>query len=264
MARGRFLCPAGRLEELAAAVPDDEPMRIGLILSADDQQAALDAVCGRASALLDETDGGLEIDAVEVAPAAEGVASVHVEDPGSVQRLYLEVPALALRSPEAVAAAVAGVAATRRAIRTVDVGAKLRCGGVRADLVPSPQLVAAFLAACVTQQVPFKATAGLHHPVRHHNAEAGWVMHGFLNVLGGGVLHAAGAVADDDLAELVADADPDAFALDADGLRWRGRAAGPDAIARARALVNGYGSCSFDEPVEDLLALGMLTVGRAA
>jgi hypothetical protein len=42
--------------------------------------------------------------------------------------------------------------------------------------------------------------------------------------------------------------------------RWRGRAAGPEELARVRReLFAGIGSCSFDEPVEELRKLGILS-----
>ena len=51
---------------------------------------------------------------------------------------------------------------------------KLRCGGAS---IPSAEQVALVIASCREAGVPFKATAGLHHPVRR-GAE-----HGFLNLL---------------------------------------------------------------------------------
>jgi hypothetical protein len=66
--------------------------------------------------------------------------------------------------------------------------AKVRTGGVTADAFPSAEQVAEFIASCAEQKVPFKATAGLHHPIRcvkpltyALEAPTG-TMHGFLNV----------------------------------------------------------------------------------
>ena len=57
---------------------------------------------------------------------------------------------------------------------------------------------------------------------------------------------------------LLAEEDPAAFTVDADGLELHGRRAGAEAIAAARAeLFVAYGSCSFSEPVDDLTALGI-------
>jgi hypothetical protein len=115
--------------------------------------------------------------------------------------------------------------------------AKVRCGGAE---VPSANALGRFLAVCREAGVPFKATAGLHHPL----AAAG--RHGFLNVL------AACAFADE--AALTED-----VALDADGLRWRGATADTAALERIRReQLTAVGSCSFFEPVAELQELGIL------
>jgi hypothetical protein len=115
--------------------------------------------------------------------------------------------------------------------------AKVRCGGER---VPSAGELGRFLHACREARVPFKATAGLHHPLARHGS------HGFLNVL------AAFLFAD----EAALDGHVE---LDERALRWDGREAGPDELERARreGLV-AIGSCSFSEPVDDLRELGVL------
>ncbi len=69
---------------------------------------------------------------------------------------------------------------------------KLRTGGLTADAFPTPGALAAGIAAAHAARVPFKATAGLHHPVRMYRDEVGGVMHGFLNVFGGACLLRAG------------------------------------------------------------------------
>jgi hypothetical protein len=115
--------------------------------------------------------------------------------------------------------------------------AKVRCGGAE---VPSAESLGRFVACCREARVPFKATAGLHHPL----AAVG--RHGFLNVL------AACAFADE--AALTGDVE-----LDEEALRWRGREAGPEELARVRReQLVAVGSCSFFEPVEDLKSLGIL------
>lgn len=119
---------------------------------------------------------------------------------------------------------------------------KVRCGGA---LVPTVEELARFISACREARAVFKATAGLHHPVRHEGE------HGILNLL------AAAVFGDEEHA--LAEDDPDAFVLSAGSFVWRGREAHADELQRVRAgLLHSIGSCSIREPVEDLEALGVL------
>lgn len=216
----RFIVPASRLGELPRAAP-----RLSVVL--DGGEGDLEAVH---EALLD----GRQIELVEarIDPAwiPDTQALVNVKLPGV--RAFWEL------SPGR------GLSGAVAAVREARAGAKIRCGGTT---LPSVAEVAAFIAACRDAGVPFKATAGLHHPIRSGDR------HGFLNLL------AAAVFADGDLEAIVAEEDPSAFMLDAEGFCVHGRRAGADAIAAARReLFVAFGSCSFDEPVEDLLALGVL------
>jgi hypothetical protein len=135
---------------------------------------------------------------------------------------------------DAIPAAVGSVAAVGGRV-------KLRCGG---EVVPTVEQVALVLLACRDAGVAMKATAGLHHPLRHGGE------HGFLNLLCAAVLaHARGARAAA-LAGVLAEESLDALPLD-------GLAAEEVRSTRAR-LFKGFGSCSWREPVDDLRALGWL------
>lgn len=121
--------------------------------------------------------------------------------------------------------------------------AKVRCGGAVTPQIPQ---LAEFVAACRRLEVPFKATAGLHHPLRSGDE------HGFLNLL------AAAVFGDEE--EALGEEDSSAFGVTADAFRWRARSAGADEIARVRReLFVGFGSCSADEPIDGLNALGLLS-----
>lgn len=136
--------------------------------------------------------------------------------------------------------------------------AKIRCGGVTENAVPGIAEVADVIRAAERAKVTFKATAGLHHPVRHFNAQAGFVMHGFLNVLAAAC--AAAALDNAALREIVADEDASSFEFREQGFLWRGvLLAGVSELARVRSEVfTGFGSCSFTEPVDDLITLGAI------
>jgi hypothetical protein len=138
-------------------------------------------------------------------------------------------------------------------------GFKLRCGGVHGRDFPTAEHVARALAAGRRWALPMKFTAGLHHPVRHFDAGVQTTMHGFLNVFVAGVLADARALDEGQVREVIADEDAGHFAFDDTGLRWKDWHATPAEIASARAvLVVAFGSCSFDEPCDDLRALGLL------
>jgi hypothetical protein len=143
-----------------------------------------------------------------------------------------------------------GLSGAVAAVREARAGAKIRCGGAT---VPPVEAVAAFVAACRDAGVPFKATVGLHHAIRLGDA------HGFLNLLAAAVFAHAEGLGADELVPLLAEEDPAAFSVDVSGLAAHGHHADAAAIAEARAeLFVAYGSCSFDEPVEDLISLGVI------
>lgn len=128
--------------------------------------------------------------------------------------------------------------------------AKFRTGGVTAAMHPGPGELADAVASVVRSGVPFKATAGLHHAVRHTDPATGFEQHGFLNLL----LATVGALRGADVAELAAVlADTDTASV-AD----RVRALDEPALTEARAVFRSFGTCSITDPLHDLLALGLL------
>ncbi|HEY2125199.1 MAG TPA: hypothetical protein VGG94_07015 [Chthoniobacterales bacterium] len=137
-------------------------------------------------------------------------------------------------------------------------GFKLRTGGVTADAFPTSAQIARALIAAAQNQVPIKFTAGLHHPVRQHREEVQTRMHGFLNVLGAGVLAARHRWNEEQTAEMLESEDASLFGFDQSSFRWREWQVQHDEIERHRQLITSFGSCSFDEPREDLRALGFL------
>src|SRR5690606_28871354 len=118
---------------------------------------------------------------------------------------------------------------------------------------------------CMAANVPFKATAGLHHPIRcfkplTYAADAPMgTMHGFLNVL-----LMTGFVREGYRLKLLEDVMEDefeeVFSFTDSGAIWRHEhTITPAQIERLRTKgFNSFGSCSFDEPIADLRALGLL------
>ncbi len=145
----------------------------------------------------------------------------------------------------AVLAAVATAAAA--GARVV---AKIRTGGTSADAFPDEQTVAAALQAAVALAAPMKFTAGLHHAVRFTAAGTGFEHHGFLNLLvaaaraheGADVGALGGTLANRDAAHL------------ADALR----ALSAEQVGQVRRTCVSFGCCGVEEPVADLVALGLI------
>jgi len=149
-------------------------------------------------------------------------------------------------------------------VQSLGARAKVRTGGVTPDLIPEPATLARFLTSCAGAGVPFKATAGLHHPVRarhpltYEESAPGATMHGFLNVFAAAAFALEGRGVSV-VEEVLRESAPSAFRLDEDGLAVGQRRASTDLLARTRAtLAISFGSCSFAEPVADLKSLGAI------
>ena len=272
---GRFVLPAREAGALAAALPSsDAPVRLALIGTggADTDaffhgvEADLDGVCAAlqdAPHLLPDVYEVRLPDAVVAEPGAVGalVERVHVALATSGLAglaLAFEVPVHGVTAPESLAA-LADVLATQEGML------KLRTGGPAAADVPAPEALAAALVADRDARVRFKCTAGLHHPVyAPAGGPDGAPMHGFLNVFGGATLLHAGAVPPEVLPDVLREAYAGAFALGADGsFTWRETTIPADAVRAARGWATGFGTCSIDEPVDDLRALGLLDAALA-
>ena len=142
--------------------------------------------------------------------------------------------------------------------------AKIRTGGETADKFPTPESVVEFIRQCAAANVPFKATAGLHHPLRsvhrftYQSDSPSGMMHGFLNVFLAAAFLRAGMAAK--LAvQLLEERSAQAFRFDADGVAWRDHRLSREEIATARqGFAVSFGSCSFTEPIDDLRSLHLL------
>jgi hypothetical protein len=137
-------------------------------------------------------------------------------------------------------------------------GYKLRTGGVTADAFPFSAQIASALVEAAKHEIPIKFTAGLHHPVRQFRDEVKTKMYGFLNVLGAGVLAAEHRWDEKQTAAMLDDEDTASFSFDGKSFAWREWKIDQAQIEQRRKLVTSFGSCSFDEPREDLRSLNLL------
>jgi hypothetical protein len=142
--------------------------------------------------------------------------------------------------------------------------AKVRTGGLTEDAIPAPARVAEFLCRAAALRLPFKATAGLHHPLRCRKPltyaldSPQAAMHGFLNVFAAAAFAWHGMDCKS-LAALLEECDLHALKFLPEALCWRGSRLTVDQIRSARRyFAHSFGSCSFEEPVTELRELGLL------
>ncbi|HEX4772794.1 MAG TPA: hypothetical protein VH351_18315 [Bryobacteraceae bacterium] len=150
------------------------------------------------------------------------------------------------------------------AVREAGSYAKIRTGGMTPSAIPSAGAVSTFMQECARLRLPFKATAGLHHPLRGmyrltyaDDAPVG-CMHGFINLLFAACWLWSG-VAPGLVETLLKETDSSAFRFEDAGVYWCEHLLSTGDIVRARReFVHSFGSCSFSEPVEALQELGWL------
>lgn len=137
-------------------------------------------------------------------------------------------------------------------------GYKLRTGGVTADAFPSSTQIASALVSAASHEVPIKFTAGLHHPIRQFRDEVKAKMYGFLNVLGTAVLAAEHQWDAERAVAMLEDENAGSFSFTDDFFAWRDWKIDTKRLEHRRTFVRSFGSCSFDEPRDDLRALKLL------
>jgi hypothetical protein len=268
---GRFVVPASRLDELATArTPADGPLDLSVILDAgtlgakgDTVRADLhriDRITGQPGVTVSSLEAKLPQLAFDGAAVQRIVADIAERFPSAEIAFWYESAYDAgwTTPPDNWITVLANARTTAPA--NVTLGAKVRCGGQTAGATPSVPDLAAFLTAAHAHDVPWKATAGLHHPVRgEHGVAGGAVPHGFLNLFVAGAALHAGALDASRLEEILSEEDPRAFVVDPAHVSWRDVRLEPEQIAAARERCVSFGSCSFAEPVNDLVRLGILT-----
>ena len=142
--------------------------------------------------------------------------------------------------------------------------AKIRTGGIKPEAIPSVRDIATFIVNCVSAKASFKATAGLHHPLRstrpltyESNSVTG-KMHGFINVFLGSAAAMSGASVEV-VEDILNDAEASSFSFTDSAARWKQISIPAAVLGETRDhLLHSFGSCSFDEPVQDLASLGWL------
>lgn len=269
----RFICPSKRLPELshaaAALMPGTfatsgyrehadttDPWRISVLID-DGLPACLDRMEAFNQRHTTPDAGLARADAIEMKVDAPGAIDDALDDLPEDVFPFFEIPID--RDCRGFVTAIAGNADSGGA------AAKIRTGGVTPEAFPSTRQVAEFLHACIGAQVPFKATAGLHHPVRgpqrltYEPDSPTGVMHGFLNLFMAAALTRSARLDLAATAAILEDTNAGSFRFTDDGASWRNRTIDIVSLARVReTFALSFGSCSFEEPIGDLKLLGLL------
>lgn len=254
---GRFVLPASRLTELAALLPkfslaESQIMERSLsAIVSGNLQLEIEQVRWRSMRLHNDN---IAIKALEFPPLP----------PTEINRLLPHLPTgvdaffeIPLNGDlETYLAALQGTGAF----------AKVRTGGITTNAFPSPTQLGQFIFACAKAHVPFKATAGLHHPlpgsyrVTYEPDSPFTVMHGFLNVAISAALVYWQKVTLEEVLKVLQEPVIDSFQFRMDGISWSDRHLSLAEIEAARQnFFLSFGSCSFREPIDDLKDLRLLS-----
>jgi hypothetical protein len=255
-ALGRFIVPLRRLKELEEAAKDllprgadSEPWRLSVLVADDVHAAGEEMLKFNCHHWSGSPDGHAVIDVAELKASTAGeIESQRTELPRFFTA-YFEIPTKGDISPLVKSLARGGSRA------------KIRTGGVTPDAFPPPDEIIYFITACQKEGVAFKATAGLHHPIRgayrltYEPDSPTGKMYGFLNVFIAAAFMHAGKSEETALAVLEEE-DPSAFSFPDDAIVWRDKRIDAEQIRSSRAeLAISFGSCSFREPVDELVSL---------
>ena len=249
---GRFVTATARLDEFyeVAAEPisrDREPWRIAAVAGED----IIETI--RTVKLFNQQASGALVDVIEVKANSGSKIYNTVEAMPEGVTAYFELP-LDERLPELVST-----------LASHSQRAKIRTGGVTPDAFPSVSQIVRFVKTCLAANVPFKATAGLHHPIRcfrpltYEEDSVMGRMHGFLNLFLM-TCFAREGYRTSFLDDVMEEEFNEVFTFDQNSAAWRSEySLNVFQIEAARKYgIQSFGSCSFDEPVSDLQKLGIL------
>ncbi len=271
---GRFICPVPKLEELSreasivmpgtyatSGYPEHadsiEPWQTsGIIIG--DLEENLEMIYRFNEHHDDEANGLALVDAIEMRVSSADEIDEALEIIPEMIDTAFEVPQDIIMNgdPRGLIAAMSGSG----------VLAKIRCGGVEPSMFPSSENIADFMLACKNASVLFKCTAGLHHPIRSEQAltyeddAPRGVMHGFVNVFVAAAYVLSAKSPDHQTAVgILEEMNPDAFIFNEDGVIHKKTRVSTIQLAQMReGFATSYGSCSVDEPIADLKAMGLL------
>jgi len=271
----KFIIPAKKLEDLSTLVKEikiDTPVPLSIIGSGGDtilrfsESLSIDAK--KISGFMNQNCNLFSADVFEVMlpkeitdqEEADDMLDLMISVSGELDKVYgKEVPVfyealLDEKYEETILKVVENIASLNNKC-----GYKLRTGGTDAASFPASEQIAFAIMTCAEFNVSIKCTAGLHHPIRHFNDGVNSYMHGFFNVFAAGILAYTSNLDEMEILEILNDEDPDEFMFEDNGMEWNEVEATNEEIHEARVnLITSFGSCSFEEPVDDLKVMELI------
>ncbi|MBD2354179.1 hypothetical protein H6G41_05995 [Tolypothrix sp. FACHB-123] len=237
---GRFILPSSRLQEFEQLLPDYPAQWLLSIIMTGDLQKAL-------AQLKSLNNPKIAIASLEFPPLPpREIENILPLIPPEVESFF-EIPFNSdLQSYLSV-------------LQHPRAAAKIRTGGVTVDAFPNFAQLYQSIFAFAQAQIPFKATAGLHHllfskhPVSSEaNSPVAW-MHGFLNVAILAALIYQQKLTPELAVEILEETFLNNFQFTSDRLSWKDYQLNISEITSARNnFFRSFGSCSFQEPIDDL------------
>ena len=260
---GRLVLPAARMEEFASLIETlalesqpGEPWRISALVPTVNEAAKFSEACRFLTEFNNaHRSRGFEVDSLEIKTDSPDDVAVTLAKLPSDFQAFLEIDCHADPSPS--------IGRIAEQAKTAPVFAKIRTGSIVAEQIPGIQQVARFIQACAAHSVGFKATAGLHHPLRNEyrltydDDPPRGIMHGFLNVFVASIVAFDQQVPSNVIEEILSDTSPASFQFEAGQICGREFQIDASRIRQLRlSSIQSFGSCSFLEPTEELQALG--------
>jgi len=257
---GRFVCPAARLGELSTALnsytgaPELPVTVVGESTgSLEDWHRVLEQDANSMSDFVDATDGLAAIESFEIKIPGHRHIGACVKDLKSFEEVdvFVELP-----WGEGIHDSLAALAESEWLC------AKARTGGATADAFPPASELAAFLHGAVSLDLGFKLTAGLHHPLPRVDRETGARMHGFLNVLAACGFALSEDMSRSEIEDLLLTTTLENWRFEESQMKWCDSTLTIEDIEDSRDLFWTIGSCSVEEALGDLDALGLMAGGK--
>lgn len=258
---GSFVCPVTNLEDLRASQPSEPPIDVTVISSPIQSQEdffrQLESDVENTKSYFSNAIPSHELHSFEtrlisyntdVEECEKVLSKLYAVNKNT--KFFLEVPFLdgwENSVPEII---------SRISEQTI-CNAKIRTGGLNQNAFPNVKQLQQFIYSCANNELPFKATAGLHHPVTHWDDEIKVNMHGFFNVFLSAI-YMYHNYEHEIVEKILSSQNPldfqfyDEYAVICDTKITL------EEIEQGRTFALSFGSCSLDEPVEHLVSLGYI------